>query len=84
MSSQPQRPLAGRHIGRSWWPVHTIEDGCPCPQAPCGLVIADTADPACPDHSFGSGKSIREAHHAEDCQDRINGTGLYAPKGGHD
>ena len=36
--------MTGYHVGRSWT-THELEDACPCPQAPCGLVLFDTIDP---------------------------------------
>jgi hypothetical protein len=56
----------GNHIGRSW-EGHRLEDACPCPQAPCGLVIQDEVDPACPEHPFERVKSIRQSHPADHC-----------------
>lgn len=57
---------ADRHIGRGWRGTD-LEDGCPCPKAPCGLVPADQIDPACPQHGFDSAKTIRQNHAPEDC-----------------
>lgn len=53
-----------RHIGRSFSGTH-IEDECPCPKAPCGLVIAGKQDPSCLQHRVN--KTIRQGHTAEDC-----------------
>ncbi|GAA0720101.1 hypothetical protein Drose_06370 [Dactylosporangium roseum] len=51
------------HVGRSWTGT-TLENNCPCPKAPCGLV--DRAHPpACEQH--GHTKTIRQSHRAEDC-----------------
>lgn len=54
------------HVGRSW-NGHTIEDHCPCPQAPCGLVPADQAREDCQHHHWAVGKSLRQGHPAADC-----------------
>lgn len=32
------------HVGRTWT-GHAIEDACPCPQEPCGLVDISHAHP---------------------------------------
>jgi hypothetical protein len=52
------------HYGRSWAPDHWIEDGCPCPKAPCGLVIPIES---CPEHAVAAMKTIRQAHSAASC-----------------
>lgn len=54
------------HIGRSW-SGHPLEDGCPCPKAPCDLVDMDRTDPACLEHPGERGKSIRQSHPASEC-----------------
>lgn len=54
------------HIGRSW-SSHELEDNCPCPKAPCGLVVAAEVDPECMEHPWARGKSIRQSHHIDDC-----------------
>jgi hypothetical protein len=56
------------HIGRSWV-GHDVEDNCPCPQAPCGLVDVEDVDPDCSHHPALRAKSMRQGHHAEDCPD---------------
>lgn len=76
MSSNTAHTL---HVGRSWWPAHPIEDECPCPKAPCGLVPIASADPSCDQHAPARAKSLRELHAAAHCQDRVEGTGPYAP-----
>lgn len=53
------------HVGRSFV-GHHLEDGCPCPKEPCGLV-ADVKVLNCPEHSWQSGKTIRQTHAAQDC-----------------
>lgn len=54
------------HIGRAF-AGHAIEDACPCPQTPCGLVTVDTADKDCPQHAFGAAKTMRQGHPARNC-----------------
>lgn len=54
------------HIGRAW-EGHDIEDACPCPQEPCGLVAMDATDPECVEHPAVRAKSTRQGHRAEDC-----------------
>jgi hypothetical protein len=56
----------GNHVGRSWT-THQIEDGCPCPKAPCGLVVQDAATEACGEHHWSAAKSIRQSHPADRC-----------------
>lgn len=56
------------HWGRSWSDTR-LEDGCPCPKAPCGLVVGSTIDPECDQHPWTRGKTMRQMHKAEDCQD---------------
>lgn len=60
-----QKPSA-LHIGRSWV-GHEIEDGCPCPQAPCGLVDTDTIVADCTEHALLAAKSSRQGHWANEC-----------------
>lgn len=54
------------HMGRSFV-GHHIEDQCPCPKAPCGLVISDQIDEACEQHAFRFSKTYRQGHQPEDC-----------------
>lgn len=54
------------HIGRSW-SGHPLEDACPCPKAPCGLVDMDQTEEACLEHPAERGKSIRQSHPASEC-----------------
>lgn len=42
-----------------------MEDACPCPQEPCGLVA--TPDPECVQHGPRFSKTIRQAHHSDEC-----------------
>ncbi|MGI5245082.1 hypothetical protein [Dactylosporangium sp. CA-139066] len=57
------------HIGRAWSGTE-IEDGCPCPKAPCGLVdqAALKVGEACPQHLVN--KTIRQSHPADACPGR--------------
>lgn len=54
------------HIGRSFVGTH-VEDTCPCPKAPCGLVVQGEADPSCDQHPPERMKTMRQGHHDEDC-----------------
>ncbi|UTQ77843.1 hypothetical protein [Mycolicibacterium phage Kashi_SSH1] len=56
--------MDGMHIGRSWV-NHPVEDACPCPKAPCGLVIANQA--VCDEHRLDGGKTMRQGHSADQC-----------------
>lgn len=64
-------PNTGHHIGRSWT-THEIEDNCPCPKAPCGLVVQDTVDPRCTEHPWVAAKSMRQSHPADRCPAAAN------------
>lgn len=55
------------HVGRSFGTDHHLEDTCPCPQEPCGLVSTDRIRPDCPQHAPQFGKSLRQGHDAADC-----------------
>lgn len=57
------------HIGRSWT-GHPLEDDCPCPKAPCGLVISDGVE-ECPEHSWWAAKTIRQMHLDFQCPSEI-------------
>lgn len=54
------------HVGRSW-EGHALEDDCPCPKAPCGLVPVDRASPDCGEHGRTAARSMRQAHQADTC-----------------
>ncbi len=54
----------GFHRGRSF-SGHELEDECPCPQEPCGLVNLHKADPGCEQH--GQPRSMRQGHASDDC-----------------
>lgn len=59
--------FAGMHIGRSWPGMQPdLEDECPCPQEPCGLIAVEKIDPNCPQHGRGE-KTIRASHLPEHC-----------------
>jgi hypothetical protein len=58
--------LGTPHIGRSF-AGHPLEDDCPCPQEPCGLIALDRADNDCPQHGFQKAKTMRQSHVAEQC-----------------
>jgi uncharacterized small protein (DUF1192 family) len=64
-----QSTSASHHIGRSW-DSHPLEDACPCPQEPCGLVDREKADPTCTQHAAGRCKTMRQGHRAGDCPRR--------------
>lgn len=55
-----------RHIGRHWH-GHDIENACPCPKAPCGLVVEGTAVPECTQHPAARSQTIRQSHLATAC-----------------
>lgn len=54
------------HVGRSW-EGHPLEDECPCPKEPCGLVRVSRADPTCEQHPIARARTIRQAHPPERC-----------------
>lgn len=56
------------HIGRSW-NGHPLEDECPCPQEPCGLVAQDKVDPSCEQHKLN--QTIRQSHSVSACPGRV-------------
>lgn len=64
--SAGQAASGGSHIGRSWH-GHGIEDECPCPKAPCGLVVQDTVVEACDQHPWSACRTIRQSHRADEC-----------------
>lgn len=58
----------GTHVGRSWPNLAPhLEDECPCPQEPCGLVDLDKVDPSCTQHTLAAAKTIRSSHAPERC-----------------
>lgn len=56
-----------RHVGRSWDGPGHLEESCPCPKAPCGLVDTGTVDEACMQHPVSRYKTMRTGHRAEHC-----------------
>ncbi len=54
------------HVGRSF-EGHPLEDECPCPKEPCGLVMLSRAAPECDQHPMSRNKTIRQSHLAERC-----------------
>lgn len=54
----------GHHLGRSFNGT-AIEDDCPCPKAPCGLIIGGQESPECGQHH--PGKTIRQGHAPDQC-----------------
>lgn len=59
--------MTGYHIGRSWGAQRFIEDECPCPKTPCGLVDEANTDPACTEHPPERCKTMRQRHRPEEC-----------------
>lgn len=62
--------FTGLHVGRSWEGT-AIEDACPCPKAPCGLVDTSALPlPTCEQHNpvhAAAAKTMRQIHAAEMC-----------------
>lgn len=58
------------HFGRSWSGTR-LEDECPCPKAPCGLVTSDVPHTDCEQHGLQYAKTMRQSHPAENCPGRI-------------
>jgi len=54
------------HVGRAFTGTR-IEDMCPCEKAPCGLVDTSGIDPACREHPWQRGNTIRQQHQPKDC-----------------
>ena len=54
------------HIGRSWSDTR-LEDECPCPKEPCGLVRMGSTDPACTEHPWQRNQTMRQIHTARAC-----------------
>jgi hypothetical protein len=52
------------HVGRSWT-GHDIEDRCPCPKAPCGLVEQRSLTGGCDEHN--GRQTMRQGHAADRC-----------------
>ncbi|WP_043709852.1 hypothetical protein [Leifsonia aquatica] len=62
--------MSAWHYGRSF-EGHWMEDDCPCPQEPCGLVSKPVEE--CDQHPLGRFKTIRQSHPAERCPARFDG-----------
>ncbi|MEU4051311.1 hypothetical protein AB0F09_19190 [Streptomyces olivaceus] len=61
-------PTTTRHIGRSFRGMAAdIEAACPCPKAPCGLVVEDGVTEACDQHHWSAAKTMRQSHPADQC-----------------
>lgn len=57
----------GWHFGRSFGGAGHLEESCPCPKAPCGLVVYNEWSPNCGQHPPERGKTIRTSHPPEEC-----------------
>jgi hypothetical protein len=56
------------HVGRSFpGSRNDIEAACPCPKAPCGLVIQEEITEACRQHHWSAAKTMRQSHPADAC-----------------
>lgn len=55
------------HIGRSWSDGRHLEDACPCPQEPCGLVDRMKVVAECDQHPPQAAQTMRQRHEAKDC-----------------
>ncbi len=62
------REVVAQHVGRSWSGTE-IEDGCPCPKAPCGLVVGLRVYGG-DSEQHTAAKTIPQAHAAEPCPGR--------------
>lgn len=49
------------HIGRAFVGTEP-EKNCPCPTAPCGLVVEGQASPDCAEHHPDHAPTIRQGH----------------------
>lgn len=60
----------GLHAGRSFkGSLNRMELDCPCEKEPCGLVDLDKTDEKCDQHSFMAGKTLRQFHKPEECEE---------------
>lgn len=69
-AQQPKDASAssGNHVGRSFPGMpNDIEAVCPCPKAPCGLVIEDQIGEDCGQHHWSAAKTMRQSHPADQC-----------------
>lgn len=55
------------HWGRSFTGT-ALEDHCPCPKAPCGLVVSSTINIDCNQHGPSFAKTTRQHHYADECE----------------
>lgn len=56
------------HIGRSFRGMtNDIEAACPCPKAPCGLVVQEQTTEACDQHHWSAAKTMRQSHPGDQC-----------------
>lgn len=68
MTTDPSTAARGNHIGRSFPGMsNDIEADCPCPKAPCGLVLEDEVTEACGQHHWSAAKTMRQSHPADAC-----------------
>lgn len=73
-------PATGNHIGRSFLGMAAdIEAACPCPKAPCGLVVQDEVTKACDQHHWSAAKTMRQSHPAAECPADITPTPADRP-----
>lgn len=64
------RRLMTIHWGRAWNGTTPVEDACPCPKEPCGLVNTLTVDQECTEHGWRFTKSARQGHYGEQCPNK--------------
>lgn len=68
MTTPTPSAASGNHVGRSFpGMANDIEAACPCPKAPCGLVIQDEITEACRQHHWSAAKTMRQSHPAAEC-----------------
>lgn len=76
----------GQHCARAWTGT-AIEQSCPCPKEPCGLVDPGRAHPDCLHHPLKRGKSFRQIHSEDHCPGTQSAPGagdsLHAPGAHH-
>lgn len=60
--------MTNEHVGRSFPGRYHLEESCPCPQLPCGLVsVGHAVDINCPEHNPAHAKTFRNSHLASQC-----------------
>lgn len=57
--------MTSSHVGRTW-SDNRLEQLCPCPLEPCGLVALDKTHPECEEHTTRA-RTMRQIHEAADC-----------------